>query len=283
MSDRPHLQKRFGQHHLRSGALVDPLFRWLGPPAASVGSRVLEIGPGGGVLTFELIERGFSTLAWELDPLWAFELHRRASDHRDGRGDVDGRREASKATLNLVLGDALDLPWERLGEIQAVLGNLPYNVSTAILQNALAAAPRGLRLGFLVQLEVAQRICADSGSKTYGALSVLVRSRCSEPRILGRVKPGSFHPPPKVDSAFVGLALDQEVWRPQDWGAFQSLVFEAFGKRRKTIRNALSSRRDLGLDAALEQAGIGARRRPEQVGIDQWLGLYRALRRPPSK
>ena len=267
MSDRPPLQKRLGQHHLRSGALVEPLLQWLGSPPLGKGSRVLEIGPGGGVLTFALLERGHSTIAWELDPRWAFELRRRSASRGAG----------SATTLRLVLGDALDLPWGRLEKVHSVLGNLPYNVSTAILQRALAEGRRGLRLGFLVQLEVAQRICAVPGSKTYGALSVLVRARCGAPMVLGRVKPGSFHPPPKVDSAFVGLDLNEERWRSPAWDSFAGLIFEAFGKRRKTIRNALSSRRGAGLDAALERAEIDPRHRPEQVGIEGWLALHRAL------
>ena len=267
MNDRPPLQKRFGQHHLRSGSLVEPLLQWLQPSAGRFDrSPVLEIGPGGGVLTFALFDRGFATTAWELDPRWAFELHRRTR-----------ARPSRDAHLQLVLGDALELPWHRLDGVSAVLGNLPYNVATAILQKALAEARQGLRLGFLVQLEVAQRICAESGSKTYGALSVLVRARCSNPLILGKVKPGSFHPPPKVDSAFVGLDLDGELWSAAEWSAFTGLVFDAFGKRRKTIRNALSKRRTAGLDAALEQAGIDPRQRPEQLEIDRWLALHRAL------
>ena len=232
---------------------------------------MLEIGPGGGVLTFALLERGVPTLAWELDPRWAFELRRRARSRRD-----------LEAPLDLVIGDALDLPWCRLQGVEeprvaAVLGNLPYNVATAILQRALAEAHRGLALGFLVQLEVAQRICAEPGSKTYGALSVLVRARCSEPSILGRVKPGSFQPPPKVDSAFVGLVLDAECRPSADWEAFTELVFEAFSKRRKTIRNALSSRRGAGLDGALERAEIDPGRRPEQIAVERWWALHRAL------
>lgn len=264
-SGRPVLQKRLGQHHLRSGTLVEPLLRWIGTSGGEP-SRVLEIGPGGGVLTFALLERGLPTTAWELDPHWAFELHRRVRS----RGDL-------AVSLGLVIGDALDLPWRRLQGVSAVLGNLPYNVATAILQHALAEAREGLRLGFLVQLEVAQRICAPPGSKAYGALSVLVRARCSEPTILGKVKPGSFHPPPKVDSAFVGLELDHGSWSVDEWSALASLVFEAFGKRRKTIRNALSSRRAVGLDSALEQADIDPRQRPEQLGIERWLALHRAL------
>lgn len=267
MNDRPPLQKRLGQHHLRSGSLVQPLLQWLGPPGDRARlARVLEIGPGGGVLTFALLDRGFATTAWELDPRWAFELHRRARERQD-----------LEASLQLVLGDALDLPWHRLRGVSAVLGNLPYNVATVILQQALAEAHQGLKLGFLVQLEVAQRICAESGSKTYGALSVLVRARCSDPMILGKVKPGSFHPPPKVDSAFVGLTLGGEAWSPARWATFTDLVFAAFGKRRKTIRNALSDRRAAGLDAALEQADVDPRQRPEQLGIDRWLALHQAF------
>lgn len=287
MSNRPPLQKRLGQHHLRSASLVDPLLRWL-QSVAEDRSPVIEIGPGGGVLTFALLDDGWRTIGWELDPQWAFELRRRAlSRGVDGATrrelPVKGRAsdQLNDQRLELILGDALDLPWGLLADVAAVVGNLPYNVGTAILQQALADARRGLPLGFMVQLEVAQRICAGPGSKTYGALSVLVGARCSQPRILGRLKPGSFDPPPKVDSAFVGLLLDRPRWEQSDWESFTRLVFEGFSMRRKTVRNALSSRRSSGLDEAFERVGIDPRYRPEQVAVDQWIALHGALHGAP--
>ena len=129
-------------------------------------------------------------LGWELDPAWAAELRRRFPDPR----------------LAVVVGDALEIAWDRLPAPTRVAGNLPYNVATAIVQHLLPHHARIPRAAFLVQKEVADRLVAAPGTEAYGSLSVIVAAQ-ARPRLLGRVKPGSFRPPPKVESAFVGLEL----------------------------------------------------------------------------
>ena len=200
----PPLDKRLGQHHLVNGALCRPLIEFLAPR----GEEVVEIGPGGGVLTAQLLAAGAERIfAWELDLEWAAELRRRVTDPR----------------LAVVAGDALDLDWQRLARGRRLLaaGNLPYNVATVLIERLLtgvgptfardygagsrseAGVPRA---AFLVQKEVADRLVARPGSPAYGSLSVLVAAY-AEARLLGKLRPGSFRPPPKVDSAFVGLTL----------------------------------------------------------------------------
>lgn len=283
---RPMLRKELGQHHLRSGSLVRPLVDYLDLQGA--GLTVVEIGPGGGILTVELLQTGARVMALELDKQWAFALDRRLRSQ-------DLNRSASWA---LAVGDALDLNWGCLGPDQRVAGNLPYGVATAILRAALAAAPGGLRLALLVQLEVAQRICAAPGDTHYGALSVQVRARTGgsvsgsvsgsasgsvsgatgEVRQLGRVKPGSFIPPPKVESAFVGLSLAAPAVPFERWPAFCDLVFAGFSQRRKTLRNALSARflRE-DVEAALEQAGVGPLVRAQELDVELWVRLFERL------
>lgn len=254
---RPLLRKSLGQHHLADGALTRPLVQFLDP----VGRRVLEIGPGGGVLTRELLAAGASVLAWELDPAWAAAA----------AGALAGER------LQVVVGDALEIPFERLPPGMLAAGNLPYNVATPILTRLLTRAEGVPRAAFLVQLEVAERLTAGAGDAAYGALSVLVACH-ARAALLGRVKPGSFRPPPKVDSAFVGFVRHEPPLPPSEMPAFLDLVRRGFGQRRKTLANALAAgggdKRSAA--AALAAAGIAPRARAEELDLAAWLALYRA-------
>jgi 16S rRNA (adenine1518-N6/adenine1519-N6)-dimethyltransferase len=255
----PRLKKALGQHHLVDGALCRPLVQFLAP----AGERVLEIGPGGGVLTAELLAAGARVLGWELDPAWAAVLRRRLPDPR----------------LALVVGDALEIAWDRLPAPTLVTGNLPYNVSTAILEDLLPHHARIPRAAFLVQKEVADRIVAAPGTAAYGSFSVIVAA-WARPRILGRVRPGSFRPPPKVDSAFVGLELTSPPLPREEMADFIAFVRLAFAQRRKTLRNALAAGwgRERA-EAVLAAAGIAERARAEELGVGELVGIYTQKRR----
>jgi 16S rRNA (adenine1518-N6/adenine1519-N6)-dimethyltransferase len=292
------LDKRLGQHHLVDGALARPLVGFLRP----AGERVVEIGPGGGALTAELLAAGAERVfGWELDPGWAAELARRLADPR----------------LVPVVGDALDLDWRRLprlagggGEMPAgpvtdptagpvtrttagpaaetlpesgprpllVCGNLPYNVATALIERLLTGADPGSvpRAAFLVQKEVAERLVARPGDPAYGGLSVLVAAH-AEARLLGRLRPGSFRPPPRVDSAFVGLTLRPPPLPRGEMPAFLATVRAAFAQRRKTLRNALAASWGRpAAETALAAAGLDPGTRAERLGLDDFLALHRA-------
>jgi 16S rRNA (adenine1518-N6/adenine1519-N6)-dimethyltransferase len=256
---RPRLKKRLGQHHLRHPEACRPLVEFLGRGEGPL----LEIGPGGGVLTAELLGLAETVLAVELDLSWGLEVGRRFS----GRG------------LALWIGDALDLPWERLAEGTRVTGNLPYGVATRLIEEWLDHAPRLGVAGFLVQYEVAQRLCAEPGSRDYGSLSVLVRAR-ARPELLAKVRPGSFRPPPKVESGFVGLVprADPVV---DDWPSFKRTLRAAFRHKRKTLRRALAS--TWGRDAAaraLDAARIAPDRRAETLELSELIALHRARPAP---
>jgi 16S rRNA (adenine1518-N6/adenine1519-N6)-dimethyltransferase len=251
---KPPLKKALGQHHLVDGALCRPLIDFLAPE----GGRVLEIGPGGGVLTAGLLAAGARVLGWELDAAWAAELRRRLAGPR----------------LALVVGDALEIAWGRLPPPTLVAGNLPYNVATAILQDLLPHHARIPRAAFLVQKEVAERIVAPPGSGAYGSFSVLVAAY-ARPRLLGRVRPGSFRPPPKVESAFVGLELKPPPLPDVEMPDFVALVRLAFAQRRKTLRNALAAGwgRERA-EAVLAAAGLPERVRAEELGLAEFLEIY---------
>jgi len=255
----PRLKKGLGQHHLVDGALCRPLVDFLEPR----GKRVLEIGPGGGVLTSRLLEAGAEVIGWELDLAWAAKVRRLLPDPR----------------FRLVVGDALDLPWERLAGPTLVAGNLPYNVATAILQRLLPHHARIPRAAVLVQKEVAERLVASVGDEAYGSMSLLVAAY-ARAEILGLVRPGSFRPPPKVDSAFVGFTLRPPPLPEAEMPAFIALVRLAFAQRRKTLRNALGA--GWGKERAgevLAASGIAERTRAEELGLEEFLRLYEEWRK----
>jgi 16S rRNA (adenine1518-N6/adenine1519-N6)-dimethyltransferase len=260
---KPRLRKGLGQHHLVNPALCRPLVEYLAP----AGERVLEVGPGGGVLTRALLEAGARVWGVELDLDWVWQLRRATRSVA-----ADGGR-----ALQPVVMDALDLPWGRLPAPTLVAGNLPYNVATAIVAAVLPQWRGVPRAAFLLQKEVAERLTARPGTRAYGSLTVLVQCY-SEAGILGRVKPGSFFPPPKVESAFVGFRLHAPPLPEVEMDRFLALVREAFGQKRKTLRNALA--RAVGsarVEAALTGLGLPLTTRAEELPLDRWLALWPLL------
>ena len=259
----PRLKKRLGQHHLVNPAVCRPLLDFLGPLD---GARVLEVGPGGGLLTRELLAAGARVWGVEVDLEWAAALRR--FDGAGAPGPGAGR-------LQLVAMDALELPWHALPPPTLVAGNLPYNVATPLLAEVLPLHARVPRAAFLLQLEVAQRLVARPGTRDYGSLTVLTAAH-AEARILGRVRPGSFRPPPRVESAFVGLVLRPPPLPEPEMPRFLRMVRGAFGQKRKTLRNALGAM--VGrerVEAALATLGLAPQARAEELPLAVWLDLWR--------
>ncbi|MCB1036690.1 MAG: 16S rRNA (adenine(1518)-N(6)/adenine(1519)-N(6))-dimethyltransferase, partial [Acidobacteria bacterium] len=204
---------------------------------------------------------GARVVAWELDASWAVELRRRA------------RHEG----LAIVVGDALAIPWSVLPRGFLVAGNLPYQVGTTILRAMLTSGEGVPRAAFLLQREVVDRIVAGPGSKAYGAFSVEVAAR-ARARLLGRVRPGSFRPPPRVESAFVGLERHPPPIPEAEMPAFLRVVYLAFSQRRKTLRNALGGGwgRERA-EMALREAAIDPGARAESLPLKAFVSLYRAF------
>lgn len=248
------LKKSLGQHHLRSPQLCRPLVEFLEPRG-----YVVEVGPGGGVLTGELLRAGARVLGVELDLAWTFQLSRRSCDPR----------------LSLVALDALRLDWGRLPPGTPVCGNLPYQIATALIEQLLEHGRTVTRGGFLVQEEVADRLLARPGQEAYGAFSVLVQA-CATPRLLARVKPGSFRPPPRVAGAFVGLAFHAPPFPLGELSSFKRTVRQAFRQRRKTLLNSLAA--DWGKErarAVLDGAGVDGGLRAESLAVEDFVELHR--------
>jgi 16S rRNA (adenine1518-N6/adenine1519-N6)-dimethyltransferase len=247
---------------------------------------VVEVGPGGGVLTGELLAAGARAWGVELDLEWAAALRSRLQR----RGATSSRAVATSTTaaplapsLQPVVMDALAFPWERLPAPTLVCGNLPYNVATPILAAVLPHHGRIPRAAFLLQKEVAERLTARPGTRDYGALTVFTACH-AEATILGRIKPGAFRPPPRVDSAFVGLALRPPPLPEPELAGFLALVRHGFAQKRKTLANSLAAAGPHGaaiakpvVEEALATLGHPPTRRAEELALAEWLTLWRAL------
>ncbi len=257
--ERNPARKRFGQHFLVDSYAVDQIIRSTDPRG---GERVIEIGPGEGVLTGHLVDSGAEVLAIEIDRDLVARLSARfanASNFKLHSGDV---LKFDFATLPLANGG-----WK-------VVGNLPYNISTPLIMRLLAHTTTFCRLVLMVQREVAERMAAIHGSRNYGRLSVMVQRRCSVRSIL-EIGPDSFWPPPKVDSSVVeliphGQALDEDFEQ-----GLSHTVRLAFSARRKTIANALRGHADA---ATFARAGINPGARAEQLSVADFVRLAAAVR-----
>jgi 16S rRNA (adenine1518-N6/adenine1519-N6)-dimethyltransferase len=232
------------------------------------GGRVLEIGPGLGLLTAGLLDAGATVTAVELDRGLARFLQERFEPALE-----EGR-------LQLIEGDALDQDLVNLVEPPYdVVANLPYHITSPILHALLGTPPRPRRLVLMVQREVAERIAAPPGKMSYLSVFVQYHARV---RVAFRVPPEAFEPEPAVESAVIVVEpfdADDRL-SPEEEDQLWRLVQAAFRERRKMLHNVLA--RQLPFDAArvaaaLETAGIAADRRPQTVAVGEWLALKDAL------
>lgn len=268
--------------HARSqNFLADPdvLQAILDLAEAGPGTRVLEIGPGLGILTGGLLAAGAAVTAIELDAGLAAYLRQRFA------AELEGGR------LTLIEGDALDQPLLELVEPPyRVVANLPYHITSPALHRLLAGPPAPERLVLMLQAEVADRIAAAAGQMSY--LSVFVQYH-ADVEVRLRVPPEAFEPAPKVSSAVVVLTPHASVALPAErepalWGLVQS----GFRERRKMLRNVLARQLHAGddgasgpfvgqarVDAALAEVGIAGDRRPQTLAVEDWLRLMDALGR----
>ncbi|MGH2719046.1 MAG: 16S rRNA (adenine(1518)-N(6)/adenine(1519)-N(6))-dimethyltransferase RsmA [Actinomycetota bacterium] len=227
--------------------------------------RVLEIGAGVGALTVGLSAEAASVIAVEIDRRVLVALH----EVVDPLGNVE-----------VVAGNAMALDLAALlgGVPHRLVANLPYNIATPLIAGVLERVEAVVDLVVMVQREVGERLVAGPGSKAYGAVSVLTAYHC-ERSLLGRVPPTVFWPVPAVDSVLVRLTR-----RPPpvavDPGELMATVHAAFGQRRKTIRNSLSSvlgRPPAVVEPALATAGIDPGARAETLGLEAFARLTVAL------
>jgi 16S rRNA (adenine1518-N6/adenine1519-N6)-dimethyltransferase len=259
---------------------VDVLEGILAEAAPTPGRRVLEIGPGLGILTGGLLAAGAAVTAVELDRGLAARLRAQHADAvaRGGGGELG---EPAAGSLRLIEGDALDQDLTGLlVRPYDVVANLPYHITSPILHALLGGASPPERAVLMVQREVAERIAAAPGAMSYLSVFVQYHARV---RIAFLVPPDAFEPEPAVESAVVVIEPRLPGSGPlsaQDEDELWRLVQAAFRERRKMLHNVLVRQLSLPagrVDRALASAGIAPDRRPQTLAVAEWLALRDAL------
>jgi 16S rRNA (adenine1518-N6/adenine1519-N6)-dimethyltransferase len=261
----PPIRKSLGQHFLTDPAILS---RIAGALQATGVETIVEVGPGRGALTEHLLARAGRLVAVEYDRALAARLR---------------ERYASEPKVRVVEADVLASPLADVAGTDDFLlaGNVPYYITTPILFHALRP-PRARRAVFLVQKEVADRIVAPPGTRTYGALSVNVQAVANVSRLF-RVPAGAFRPPPRVESAVVRVEPREDpVVAPDEEERFRMFVQGAFGFRRKQMGRVVRSLCDVTPEIAstmLGIAGVDPNARPETLAPAHFAALMRAAAR----
>ena len=253
-----------GQNFLVNNAVIEKI---MALAELSPDERVLEVGPGIGTLTLALLAEAGRVVSVEMDR----ELEPVLSAHA-----------AAHPNFSFIMGDALRVPVEKIaeaagGEPTALVSNLPYNVAATIILAFMQSMPELRRAVVMVQAEVADRICAAPGNRTYGAYTAKLALLG---RVTGRfeVGPGNFMPPPHVNSAVVRIDRAPLV-APELVAPVSAVIDAAFAQRRKTIRNSMSASgydKD-ALDAAFAACGIAPTCRAETLAPEDFVRLAEAL------
>jgi 16S rRNA (adenine1518-N6/adenine1519-N6)-dimethyltransferase len=218
---------------------------------------VVEIGPGHGEMTQYLIEQAQQLIAVELDPKLCSRLQ---------------QRFGANERFSLAETDALRYDYSQIGPRFKVVSNLPYYAATHILKRLIQYRTRITDMTVMIQKEVADRICADPGTRDYGSLTVFIRFYCAVERLL-EVKKHSFNPPPKIDSTVIRITpLPRPSVRVDDEDAFFRVVHAAFIHKRKTLKNNLTQWHKLfAIDQnKIEMAGIDLSRRGETLTLEEF-------------
>ena len=264
-----HAKKQLGQNFLSDPSTAEMIFS-----RAGIGSSdtVLEIGPGLGALTFPLAKHAGQIIAVEKDPQIAGML----------KAMIDGN-QLSHVTIieNDILKVNVTNIADQAGRPLVVMGNLPYNISSQVLIQLIQSRKAVSRAILMFQKELAERITSEPGVKDYGRITVMLKY-CADVSTIATVKSHLFYPRPKVDSAVVEIRFKTILPCPADDEIFLSRVIQAsFGKRRKTLKNALSSS-NLQIsgqlaEEALTRASIVPSRRAETLSIAEFVALSNCL------
>ena len=256
-------RRALGQHFLRDPSIARAIVDLVAPTERDL---VVEIGPGDGALTSIVAGRAGRVIALEIDRALAAALRARLPAVEVLEADARGWGYAG-----------LTAP---AGGRVLILGNLPYSVGKPILMSLIGARRAIQEMALMLQREVAERIAAPPGGKTYGSLSIFTQLHC-DVRLAFRVPPGAFRPPPKVDSAVLHLRVLPQPRVPlADPRRFESVVRAAFAQRRKMLANALGAGLGLPLDvvrSAATAGGVDPTRRAETLTLAEFAALTTAL------
>lgn len=252
-------RKRFGQHFLCDAKVVQRIVSAISPQSTE---RIIEIGPGQGALTAEILKNISNVEAIEID--------------RDLLAGLLARC-APKGRLTVYCEDVLSFDVHRLQKDARPLrfvGNLPYNISTALVFHLLKYRHFIHDMVFLLQKEVAKRFVAQAGSSDYSRSSVIVQYHCKAIYLFD-VSPSAFYPVPQVDSGLVQLVPYQTKGHvAKDLALFEEIIRRAFGQRRKTIRNSL---KDLVSGTLWQRAGVSPDSRPQELCVADFVNLSNAM------
>ena len=268
---QPFAKKSFGQNFLVDGIYINKIIRALDP---QVGETIVEIGAGRGALTEKLVESGANIIAIELERDMIAVLK-----------DKFGKKE----NFQLVEADALKTDYSRFQIPDSrfkikLVANLPYYISTAILQKLIERREVFSEMILMFQREVVQRITAESGNKERGFLSVLVQTYLETDKLFD-VPPTAFRPAPKVWSSIVRLTPKSEK-NVDNEELFREIISSAFRQKRKTILNNLKNsgetltklfEKNGGIEKILENGGIENNRRAETLSVSEWVKMCNSL------
>ena len=251
-------RRSLGQNFLFDDNLLDRIARTAGDLSAAT---VVEIGPGPGGLTRALLRAGATrVIALEKDRRFLAALRELVA--------------VSAGRLSVIEADALTCDVTALGETpRVVVGNLPFNIATALLMHLIETEGTVDRMVLMFQKEVGERIASQPGSKSYGRLSVMVQWSCTVETCFD-VPPRAFVPPPKVAARVLSITPRPEPAFPASRDALDAVTTAAFGQRRKTLRNSLKPLFG-DAEAALASAGLDANARAEEVDLEAFCALAR--------
>lgn len=257
-------KKYLGQHFLKDEAVAEQIANTL----SFEGYRnVLEIGPGTGVLTKYLLQNEIDLVAMDLDSESIIYLNQNFPlDHPEILGNNNSFKVIEADFLEFDLATLFGL------EPFAITGNFPYNISTQIVFKTLEFRHRIPEFSGMFQKEVAERICAKEGNKTYGILSVLTQAYYNA-EYLFTVQPEVFDPPPKVQSGVLRLSRKENLILDCDEKLLRRVVKTAFNQRRKTLRNSLKT---FDLSDILKEDTIFDQR-PEQLAVADFIRLTKKI------
>lgn len=254
---RSHPKKRLGQHFL-----TDPNTARIVADGVNKDDTVLEVGPGRGFLTKHLAERASFVHAIEVDV--------------DVMAALEGAtRDFGNVAIHI--GDAVRFDYDSLSpRPNRMAANLPYNVASPLVLRILEECPYIGSLRFMVQFEVARRMAAVRGTKDYGGYAVLIQL-LAEPKIIHKVPPTVFDPPPRVYSAVVDMKRRDVKLAPGEYGKVKELALSAFSSRRKRLANNLPDGMKAEVSEVLDSLGFGVNARAEELSPGDFVALHRGL------
>ncbi|NLG17109.1 MAG: ribosomal RNA small subunit methyltransferase A [Fibrobacter sp.] len=253
-------KKHLGQHFLTSTRYAERIAESV--PAIS-GANVLEIGPGQGALSFYLKKR--------------FPVFHLVEVDTEAIGYL--REKLGEGGYVVHNQDIMNFDYSIAGFPLHVVGNLPYSIGAHIIKKTLMYGNKIVSCTFMVQREVAERIASGPHSRTNGFLTIFC-AFFGTPKILFHVPPGAFFPRPNVDSSVFQIIVDQNLEKKLDrenWEQFFAFVSKGFSQRRKTLAKVLSTEEISKQDYndIMVEIGVDPMARPEDLGINQWLMLYK--------